>query len=103
MDASPESPHQSPVVPRTDEEKQKMINRLRRVEGQVRGLQKMIEEDRYCIDILIQVSAVQAALQKIGFSVLERHTKSCVMRAIQEGHGSGSIDELLSVLKQYVK
>lgn len=96
-------PDKSPAQPRTSEEKQKIINRLKRAEGQIRGLQKMVEEDRYCVDILIQISAVQAALKKIGFSVLERHTKSCVYRAIDEGHGSEQIDELLKVLKQFYK
>ncbi|RYM02143.1 transcriptional regulator [Sporolactobacillus sp. THM7-7] len=96
-------PDKSPVKPRTTEEKQKIINRLKRVEGQVRGLQKMVEDDRYCIDILIQLSAAQAALKKIGFSVLERHTKTCVTRAVEEGHGSHQIEELLKVLKQFNK
>ncbi|WP_237760152.1 metal-sensitive transcriptional regulator [Sporolactobacillus inulinus] len=78
-----------------------MINRLRRVEGQVRGVEKMIEDDRYCVDVLIQLSAIQAALRKIGYSVLERHTKSCVAKAIEEGHGDEQINELLNVLKHF--
>ncbi|MDD9149458.1 MULTISPECIES: metal-sensitive transcriptional regulator [unclassified Sporolactobacillus] len=94
-------PGKSPVEPRTAEEKQKIINRLKRVEGQVRGLQKMIEEDRYCVDILIQLSAVEAALKKIGYSVLERHTRTCVSRAIEEGRGTDQVNELLKVLKLF--
>ncbi|WKB37248.1 metal-sensing transcriptional repressor [Terrilactibacillus sp. S3-3] len=96
-------PEKKAAVPRTGNEKQKIVNRLKRLEGQVRGLQKMIEEDRYCIDILIQLSAVQAALKKVGFSVLERHTKSCVTKAIQAGHGDEQIEELIKVLKQFSK
>lgn len=96
-------PEKKTAVPRTDSEKQKIVNRLKRLEGQVRGLQKMIEEDRYCIDILIQLSAAQAALKKVGFSVLERHTKSCVKKAIQAGHGDEQIEELIKVLKQFSK
>jgi DNA-binding FrmR family transcriptional regulator len=96
-------PDKSPAAPRTSEEKQKIINRLKRAEGQIRGLQKMIEDDRYCVDILIQLSAAQAALKKIGFSVLERHVKSCVTKAIEEGHGSDQINELLTVLQQFYK
>lgn len=92
-----------PAEPRTAEEKKRIINRLKRVEGQVRGLQQMIEADRYCIDVLIQLSAAQAALQKIGFSVLERHTKSCVTRAIEDGNGTESVNELIAVLKQFYK
>ncbi|MET1247297.1 metal-sensing transcriptional repressor [Sporolactobacillus sp. STCC-11] len=95
------SANRAPLVPRTSEEKRKIMNRLKRVEGQVRGIEKMIEDDRYCVDILIQLSAVQAALQKIGFSVLERHTKSCVAKAIEEGHGEEQINELLKVLKHF--
>ncbi|GAY77407.1 repressor CsoR of the copZA operon [Sporolactobacillus inulinus] len=87
--------------PRTSDEKHKIINRLRRVEGQVRGVEKMIEDDRYCVDVLIQLSAIQAALRKIGYSVLERHTKSCVAKAIEEGHGDEQINELLNVLKHF--
>ncbi|WP_239985003.1 metal-sensing transcriptional repressor [Sporolactobacillus pectinivorans] len=96
-------PEKSPAEPRTSAEKQKIVNRLKRVEGQIRGVQKMVEDDRYCVDILIQLSAAQAALQKIGFSVLERHTKSCVSQAIEEGHGSEQINELLKVLRQFYK
>lgn len=94
-------PERSPAEPRTAEEKQRIVNRLKRVEGQVRGVQKMVEDDRYCVDILIQLSAVQAALKKIGFSVLERHTKTCVSRAIEDGHGNDQVDELLKVLKLF--
>lgn len=96
-------PDKSPAEPRTSGERQKIVNRLKRVEGQIRGLQKMVEDDRYCVDILIQLSAARAALQKIGFSVLERHTKSCVSMAIEEGHGSDQVDELLKVLKLFYK
>jgi len=57
--------HETPIVPRTDEEKQVVINRLKRIEGQVRGIQRMVEEDRYCVDILVQISAINAALKKL--------------------------------------
>ncbi|GEB75778.1 transcriptional regulator [Sporolactobacillus inulinus CASD] len=99
--ACAEHSERTPRVPRTSDEKHKIINRLRRVEGQVRGVEKMIEDDRYCVDVLIQLSAIQAALRKIGYSVLERHTKSCVAKAIEEGHGDEQINELLNVLKHF--
>ena len=54
--------HDHPITPRTDSEKQAVINRLKRIEGQVRGIQKMVEEDRECIEILVQISAINAAL-----------------------------------------
>lgn len=95
--------HDHPVTPRTEEEKQAVANRLKRIEGQVRGIQKMVEEDRYCIDILVQISAINAALKKVGFSIAERHTKHCVSDAVQSGNGNEAIDELLDVLKQFSK
>jgi DNA-binding FrmR family transcriptional regulator len=92
-----------PVKPRTDSEKRAVINRLKRIEGQVRGLQKMIEEDRYCVDTLIQISAVTKALNKVGYSLLERHTHHCVASAIQQGEGDEAIDELMKVVQQFSK
>ncbi|NGZ99534.1 metal-sensitive transcriptional regulator [Nocardioides sp. W3-2-3] len=62
-------------------EKQALLNRLRRVEGQVRGLQRMVEEDTYCIDILTQVSAATKALENVALSLLDEHVRHCVMDA----------------------
>lgn len=95
--------HQHTVTPRTEEEKEKMLKRLKRIEGQVRGIQKMIEEDRYCVDILIQISAIESALKQVGFSVTERHMNHCVSDAIKKGEGTESIDELMKVLRQFGK
>ncbi|HLR66742.1 metal-sensing transcriptional repressor [Virgibacillus alimentarius] len=95
--------HDHPVTPRTEDEKQKVINRLKRIEGQVRGIQKMVEEDRYCVDILVQISAINAALKKVGFSLMERHTKHCVSEAIKTGEGNEAIEELIEVIKQFSK
>jgi len=95
--------HDQPIVPRTDGEKQAVINRLRRIEGQVRGIQKMVEDDRYCVDILVQISAINAALKKVGFSVAERHAKHCVSHAVKSGDGEESIDELIDIMKHFAK
>lgn len=95
--------HEHTVTPRTKEEKDKVINRLKRIEGQVRGIQSMVEEDRYCVDILVQITAIQSALKNVGFAVTERHIKHCVTDAIQNGEGEETIDELMSVLKQFSK
>src|SRR5699024_9651731 len=92
-----------PITPRTKDEIQSVINRLKRIEGQVRGIQKMVEEDRYCPDILVQINAINAALNKVGFSVAERHSKHCVSHAIKSGEGDAAIDELLDVIKQFSK
>lgn len=95
--------HDHPVTPRTNDEKQAVINRLKRIEGQVRGIQKMVEEDRYCADILVQISAINAALKKVGFTVAERHTKHCVSHAVKAGEGTEAIEELMEILKQFAK
>ena len=66
-------------------DKDKYLTRLRRIEGQVRGLQKMVEDDKYCIDILTQVSAVTRALQSVALGLLEDHLGHCVTQAVAEG------------------
>ena len=61
------------------EDRDQVLTRLRRIEGQVRGIQRMVEEDRYCIDVLQQVSAVQAALDKVGLKLLDDHVSHCMV------------------------
>lgn len=95
--------HEEPIVPRTNKEKQLVVNRLKRIEGQVRGIQRMVEEDRYCVDILVQISAINAALKKVGFSVAERHMKHCISHAVKDGDGDLAIEELVEVMKHYTK
>ncbi len=88
---------------RTDKQKEQVTNRLKRIEGQVRGIQKMVEDNRYCVDVLVQISAIDAALKKVGYALLENHTKHCVTDAIQSGNGEASIEELMKVIKQFSK
>jgi DNA-binding FrmR family transcriptional regulator len=71
-------------------EKDKYLKRLRRIEGQVRGLQRMIDEDQYCIDVLTQVSAVTRALESVALGLLEDHLGHCVAQAVAEGGDSSS-------------
>jgi DNA-binding FrmR family transcriptional regulator len=77
-------------VPAYTASKDQILARLKRIEGQTRGVQKMVEEDRYCIDVLTQISAVQAALDKVALGLLDEHVKHCVV----EGKGPGTPDEL---------
>ncbi|MCP8617717.1 metal-sensing transcriptional repressor [Salirhabdus salicampi] len=93
----------TPVHPPTGDEKQQLLNRLRRVEGQVRGIQKMVDDDRYCVDILVQLSAVNQALKKVGYSLLERHSHHCVTAAVESGNGEEAIEELMKVFQQFSK
>ena len=99
----PSNSEKKPIKPRSESEQQKVINRLKRIEGQVRGIQKMVEEDRYCIDILVQISAINSALKNTGFQLLERHMNHCVSHAITTGNGEESIDELMKVMQQFSK
>lgn len=77
--------------------------RLKRIEGQVRGVYRMIEEDRYCIDILNQIVAARAALSKVGMALIKSHMRSCVTCAIREDRNEQAIDELMDVLTKFAK
>lgn len=85
------------------EDKQNLLRRLRRIEGQIRGIQRMLEEDRYCVDVLIQLAAVRAALDKVGLALIEDHTRGCVRNALANNQGDEAIDELMDVLAQFLK
>jgi len=85
------------------EEKEKILQRLRRIEGQIRGIHKMVDDERYCVDILTQIAAAQAALDKVGLAILKKHTHGCVKKAIQSGEGDPAIDELMDVIKLFIR
>lgn len=77
--------------------------RINRIEGQVRGIGRMIEEDRYCIDILTQVSAAQSALDALALQLLEHHLHGCVQHAVRSGDGERAIDEALAVIRKFAR
>lgn len=87
---------------RSEEERRKLINRLNRIEGQIRGLRGMIEYDAYCTDILTQSAAVSAAIGSFNKELLSNHIKGCVARDIRAGQEE-SLDELLDVLKKLMR
>ena len=87
---------------REAEEKKKLMNRLNRIEGQIRGIQKMLENDAYCNDILVQSSAVSAAMNAFNKELLSSHIHSCVVRDIQEGK-TEVVDELMNTLQKLMK
>jgi DNA-binding FrmR family transcriptional regulator len=78
-----------------------LLTRLRRIEGQVRGLQRMVEEDKYCIDILTQVSSATAALRAVGMGLLDEHVRHCVKESIEQGEGDGKVEELLAAVARF--
>lgn len=87
---------------RTAEEQAELIAQINRIEGQVRGIGKMVAEGRYCIDVLIQIQAARAALTKVGLVVLEGHAKGCVVDALERGE-TAIIDELIDAVKKFVR
>ena len=87
---------------RSPEEKKLIINRLNRISGQINGITKMIEEDAYCNDVLVQLSAVQNAVKSLSTHVLENHLYMCVTRDLENGDFD-TIDELISLFKRFNK
>lgn len=87
---------------RTEEQKKKLMNRLNRLEGQVRGVKKMIESDVYCNDILIQAAAIRAAVDAFSRELLRSHLHSCVARDIRDGREE-VVDELMETLERLMR
>lgn len=87
---------------RTGKEERDLMNRLSRIEGQIRGIKAMVEEDRYCVDILTQVSAVQAALNSFNKMLLSNHIKTCVVEDIERGN-TEVVDELCRTIQKLMK
>jgi DNA-binding FrmR family transcriptional regulator len=83
-----------------------LVKRLHRIEGQVRGIEKMVEDDRYCIDILTQIGAVSTALESLALEILDDHVKHCVAGALASGDTADAgqkIDELLAAVRRFAK
>ena len=80
-----------------------LLPRLRRIEGQVRGITRMVEEQRYCIDIIQQLTAARRALDEVTLKVMKGHINSCVSEAIRHQDGAKKIDELMQTIHRFVK
>ena len=87
---------------RSEEEYKRLINRLSRIEGQIRGIRGMVERGAYCTDVLAQVAAATAALNAFNKELLAQHIRTCVARDIREGHDE-TIDELVATLQKLMK
>jgi len=92
-----------PRMPGYTKDKASIQARLRRIEGQVRGIQKMVDEDRYCIDVLTQVNATRAALESVALQLLSDHTEHCVTEAIRSGKGSAKVRELNQAVERMLR
>lgn len=86
-----------------EQEKNNITRRLRKVGGQINGIEKMVNDSRYCVDILQQVIAARSALSQVALIILESHTKTCVVNAIRDDHADESIEELMKVLSKFAK
>jgi CsoR family transcriptional regulator, copper-sensing transcriptional repressor len=83
-------------------DKERLVKRLHRIEGQVRGIERMVEDERYCIDILTQITAAQAALDKVALELLDGHTHHCVVGAADEEKGERA-DELVGAVARLLR
>lgn len=83
--------------------KDQLLARLRRVEGQVRGVERMVEDDRYCIDVLTQISAIQAALDKVALGMLDGHTRHCMRKGVEQGHGGEMASEMMAAIGRLMR
>ena len=93
-------------MPEHGYDKSALIARLHRIEGQVRGIERMVEEDRYCIDVLTQVGAVKTALESLAFELLTDHVNHCVAGALEAGDATAAADkseELLAAVRRFAK
>ena len=87
---------------RSEDEKKRLVNRLKRIEGQVRGVSGMVENDSYCIDVLTQITAITSALSSFSKELLESHIRSCVQDDVRQG-GTDKVDELIEVISRMMK
>jgi CsoR family transcriptional regulator, copper-sensing transcriptional repressor len=85
-------------------DKDMLQNRLRRIEGQVRGVQRMVDEEDYCVDVLTQIASVVSALEKVGTILLKDHVEHCVRESIEKGEDSGEkIEELTAAVERFLR
>ncbi len=85
------------------QDKEAIVKRLKRIEGQVKGIQNMVEDERYCIDILTQISAIRSAINKVGNIILENHIKGCVANSIKQDQSEEMIEELMKTIDKFTK
>ncbi len=86
-----------------EETKKDVLPRLRKIEGQIKGIHKMIEKERYCIDIINQVTAAQRALDQVSLRVMQRHIESCVANSIKSDGGTPIIGELMETIYKFIR
>lgn len=86
-----------------NQSKDAILKRLRRIEGQVKGIQRMVEQEEDCVNILVQIAAVRAAVNKVGGIILENHSKSCIKKALSKKNSEEEVDELIDMVLKFMK
>ncbi len=84
-------------------DRENLLRRLKRIEGQVRGIHRMISEEQSCVDILNQIAAVRAALDKVGLAVFENHSRHCIKEAISSDDGEDALADLMNAMSRFLK
>ena len=87
---------------RSEDEKKALINRLSRIEGQIRGIKQMLSDDKYCVDILTQTSATASAINSFAKEILESHIRSCVIDGVRQGDDE-KVEELIRTIERFIK
>lgn len=90
------------MKPSYTKDREALLTRLSRIEGQVRGVSRMVDEEAYCIDVLTQINAIKAAIDQVGLLLLEDHIKGCVTTAVQKGDQS-KVEELVKAVERFAK
>jgi DNA-binding FrmR family transcriptional regulator len=83
--------------------KEEILNRMKKIEGQAKGIQKMIEEDKCCGDIMVQISAIRSAINKVGGLIMDRYIKECLRESLKDKNSDNSIEEIIETIVRYVK
>lgn len=83
--------------------KEDILNRMKKIEGQAKGIQKMIEEDKCCGDIMVQISAIRSAINKVGGLIMDRYIKECLKKSLKDENSDKSIEEIIETIVRYVK
>jgi DNA-binding FrmR family transcriptional regulator len=84
-------------------DKAALLRRMNRIEGQVRGIARMVEEERNCVDVLTQIAAVRSALDAAALQLLEHHAHGCLLRAVESGDGARTVSELMQVIGKFAR
>jgi DNA-binding FrmR family transcriptional regulator len=100
MPTEPTADHSAHFRHSYTKDRRELLNRLRRIEGQARGLQRLVEEEAYCLDLLQQVDALTAAADQVGLLLVEDHIAGCLTHAIESGQGQPYVDEVMTVVRR---